>query len=68
LAAGLIDGAIVLDEPLADESPDHETDLDNSSESQIPESNYQPLEVQPRQRLGEEADRPHRIQYKKLHQ
>src|SRR6266567_47540 len=32
------------------------------------EGNYQTYEAQRRQRLGEEADRPHRIRYKKLHQ
>ena len=32
------------------------------------EGNYQAYEAQRRQRLGEEADRPHRLRYKKLHQ
>src|SRR5713226_9639408 len=32
------------------------------------EGNYQTYEAQRRQRLGEEADRPHRLRYKKLHQ
>jgi ATP-binding cassette ChvD family protein len=32
------------------------------------EGNYQSYEAQRRQRLGEEADRPHRLRYKKLHQ
>ncbi len=32
------------------------------------EGNYQSYEAQRRQRLGEEADRPHQIRYKKLHQ
>jgi ATP-binding cassette ChvD family protein len=32
------------------------------------EGNYQTYEAQRRQRLGEEADQPHRIRYKKLHQ
>jgi ATP-binding cassette ChvD family protein len=32
------------------------------------EGNYQTYEAQRRQRLGEEADRPHRIRYRKLHQ
>jgi ATP-binding cassette ChvD family protein len=32
------------------------------------EGNYQEYETQRRQRLGVEADRPHRIKYKKLHQ
>src|SRR5262249_25259399 len=32
------------------------------------EGNYQTYEVQRKQRLGEEADQPHRIKYKKLHQ
>jgi sulfate-transporting ATPase len=32
------------------------------------EGNYQTYEVQRRQRLGEEAERPHRLRYKKLHQ
>jgi ATP-binding cassette ChvD family protein len=32
------------------------------------EGNYQIYETQRRQRLGEEADQPHRIRYKKLHQ
>jgi ATP-binding cassette ChvD family protein len=31
------------------------------------EGNYQTYEAQRRQRLGEEADRPHRIRYRKLH-
>jgi ATP-binding cassette ChvD family protein len=31
------------------------------------EGNYQTYEAQRRQRLGEEADQPHRIRYKKLH-
>ncbi len=31
------------------------------------EGNYQTYEVQRRQRLGEEAERPHRLRYKKLH-
>jgi ATP-binding cassette ChvD family protein len=32
------------------------------------EGNYQTYEVQRKQRLGVEADQPHRIRYKKLHQ
>jgi ATP-binding cassette ChvD family protein len=32
------------------------------------EGNYQTYEAQRRQRLGQEADQPHRIRYKKLHQ
>jgi ATP-binding cassette ChvD family protein len=32
------------------------------------EGNYQTYETQRRQRLGVEADRPHRIKYRKLHQ
>jgi ATP-binding cassette ChvD family protein len=32
------------------------------------EGNYQIYETQRRQRLGEEADQPHRIRYRKLHQ
>jgi sulfate-transporting ATPase len=32
------------------------------------EGNYQTYEAQRRQRLGHEADQPHRIRYKKLHQ
>jgi ATP-binding cassette ChvD family protein len=32
------------------------------------EGNYQIYETQRRQRLGQEADQPHRIRYKKLHQ
>jgi ATP-binding cassette ChvD family protein len=32
------------------------------------EGNYQVYEAQRRQRLGQEADQPHRIRYKKLHQ
>jgi ATP-binding cassette ChvD family protein len=32
------------------------------------EGNYQTYEAQRRQRLGETADQPHRIRYKKLHQ
>jgi ATP-binding cassette ChvD family protein len=32
------------------------------------EGNYQTYETQRKQRLGAEADRPHRIRYKKLHQ
>lgn len=32
------------------------------------EGNYQVYEAQRKQRLGEEADRPHRIKYRKLHQ
>ena len=32
------------------------------------EGNYQTYEAQRKQRLGEEADQPHRIRYKKLHQ
>src|SRR5271157_4211043 len=32
------------------------------------EGNYQAYESQRRQRLGEEAEQPHRIRYKKLHQ
>jgi ATP-binding cassette ChvD family protein len=32
------------------------------------EGNYQTYETQRRQRLGEEAERPHRLRYKKLHQ
>src|SRR5947208_341605 len=32
------------------------------------EGNYQTYEAQRRQRLGEEAERPHRIRYNKLHQ
>jgi ATP-binding cassette ChvD family protein len=31
------------------------------------EGNYQTYEAQRRQRLGEEAERPHRLRYKKLH-
>jgi len=32
------------------------------------EGNYQTYEAQRKQRLGQEADQPHRIRYKKLHQ
>jgi ATP-binding cassette ChvD family protein len=32
------------------------------------EGNYQTYEAQRRQRLGQDADQPHRIRYKKLHQ
>jgi ATPase subunit of ABC transporter with duplicated ATPase domains len=32
------------------------------------EGNYQIYEAQRRQRLGQEADQPHRIRYRKLHQ
>jgi ATP-binding cassette ChvD family protein len=32
------------------------------------EGNYQAYEAQRRQRLGQQADQPHRIRYKKLHQ
>jgi ATP-binding cassette ChvD family protein len=32
------------------------------------EGNYQTYEAQRKQRLGEEADQPHRIRYRKLHQ
>ncbi len=32
------------------------------------EGNYQTYEAQKKQRLGEEAEQPHRIRYKKLHQ
>src|SRR5436190_17395154 len=32
------------------------------------EGNYQTYEAQRKQRLGEEAERPHRIKYRKLHQ
>jgi ATPase subunit of ABC transporter with duplicated ATPase domains len=31
------------------------------------EGNYQDYEADRKKRLGEEADRPHRIKYKKLH-
>ena len=31
------------------------------------EGNYQTYEAQRSQRLGDEADQPHRIRYKKLH-
>ena len=46
----------------------HILDFEGDSKTVWCEGNYQTYEAQRRQRLGQEADQPHRIRYKKLHQ